>query len=764
MHSNHVMMYRNRIMGVLACAAVFLFSRMLFAGDGSSAQKTLQGAGPVSLAILSFSDITDSLGYDTQYEFPHGSYWCDVNDDGFPDLYVTTYGNLDYKDRYYENNGNKAFVLMGDVLGISDQDGGSHGACWADLDNDGDYDLINGTTIQSKLTMVPAANNLYRQISYGLNGFTDQTPSAMTGNLYKTRGVVAFDATGNGFLDIFTVSGYEGWLDTRPPTGDPNQTGEHPNEYIQNSGGWIFTSVTSGELWDANAGQGCTVADFDDDGDIDVFAANRWGYAYVMENDGFGVYDTLDPGTHGLYINTVADIGIASEGMTLGDVDNDGDLDIITVTYEGANVHLFKNNTYNPDSHQPGTLFALDETWATASGYMGSFGDLDNDGWPDLIVAGYQHPIVNDGVGNLSIRSTITIPYSNMLDPRSIAFADIDNDGDLDFASAGKHQSSYTHLIENTLSSTNHWLKVKLTSPQGQAGAFGAKVYVTPENEAGIYPKRQGGLSQIGLREAHGQNGYLGEDDQVLHFGLGTATTVDVTVEFVGGYRATRTNVSADQTITIDRADVQVALKVFLQGPYDTTGDTMKTDLRKYSFIPTTSPYSDSRQVDSMPADIVDWVYISLMQTLIDPPVASKSALLRNDGLVVADDGTTEYITMNAASGSYYIVVIHRNHINVMSKNPVSLSYTSSTPYDFTTALTQYYNDQAKELETGTVYGMYQGDANANDAVNATDYMAVRNSIGEIGYYYGDCNMNGAVNATDYYSIYYNIGATSQVP
>jgi len=84
-----------------------------------------------------------------------------------------------------------------------------------------------------------------------------------------------------------------------------------------------------------------------------------------------------------------------------------------------------------------------------------------------------------------------------------------------------------------------------LVSSQGQAGAFGAKVTIYPAGEA-----PRGKL--LGLREAKSNYGYLGQDDPVLHFGLGTLSAADVVVNFLDGTTITRRNVTANQTITID--------------------------------------------------------------------------------------------------------------------------------------------------------------------------------------------------------------------
>ena len=118
---------------------------------------------------------------------------------------------------------------------------------------------------------------------------------------------------------------------------------------------------------------------------------------------------------------------------------------------------------------------------------------------------------------------------------------------------------------------------------------------------------------------------------------------------------------------------ILVGVNVFLQGDYDSNTGDMRVDI--HSSIPFTSPYSeDVRSVSTIPQNIVDWVLVQLKTTANGSAVASKSAFLRNDGKIVADDGITEYIEMDAAAGSYYIVVKHRNHLSVMSTNAVSLN------------------------------------------------------------------------------------------
>ena len=154
---------------------------------------------------------------------------------------------------------------------------------------------------------------------------------------------------------------------------------------------------------------------------------------------------------------------------------------------------------------------------------MGGFADVDNDGDVDLVFAGDDVCYLNDGRGRFTSGPAIPAPGIN--DPRGIAFADIDADGDLDFAVGCKRSGNL--LIRNNTAAGN-WLKVRLVSPDGQAGAFGTKTR--------IYPAGQLGGTLLGLRESRSNDGYLGQNDPVLHFGLGPIGPVDVRVDLSRRY------------------------------------------------------------------------------------------------------------------------------------------------------------------------------------------------------------------------------------
>jgi hypothetical protein len=301
----------------------------------------------IALGNHIFTDITDTSGTaGPDWYGGHGVQFADVTGDGLSDFYVTMNFNQDMGDLFYLNIDGTTFAEEANLRGIENFDSGSHGGVWADLDNDGDYDLFNGSYVR---------NRLY--LNDGTGFFTDVTDAAGIPNReWPTRGVVAFDMDNDGDLDLFSVSGFRG-------SGDPS---DQRNEVYRNDGNMRFTSINSGALFSAPAGQGATDSDFDGDGDIDVFAANSEGDVNILVNDGNGNFELVSPATLGI-------IHGAGDGITLADVDNDGHLDIL------LQKSLYVNNGNN--------TYTFRDTFS-APGYMGGFEDLDNDGDWDLVLPG----------------------------------------------------------------------------------------------------------------------------------------------------------------------------------------------------------------------------------------------------------------------------------------------------------------------------------------------------------------------------------------
>ncbi len=197
---------------------------------------------------------------------------------------------------------------------------------------------------------------------------------------------------------------------------------------------------------------------------------------------------------------------------------------------------------------------------------------------------------------------------------------------------------------------------------------------------------------------------------------------------------------------------VRVKLKVLLQGCYSVNDGQMSTFLNSGSYLPLTSPYcEDQRTVSAIPSNITDWVLVQLHSSFDGAPVASQSAFLRQDGYIVADDGTTN-ILVTAPPGNYYVAVVHRNHLTIVTNSAIALNSDTAALYDFTNSIAKCYGiNGLVELEPG-IWGMWAGDINHDGIVTTRDYKIWFKSYrtGTTGYQSSDVNRDGLADNQDY--------------
>ena len=469
---------------------------------------------PPPAAGLRFTDITESAGTAGPAVGGRGIMFAEVDNDSLPDFYLTSIlQNTSLRKYYFENNDGTTFTEAAEARGIEGPGGGGYGAVWADLDNDGDYDLFSASTWEAANTLpgFPEANNVYS--NDGTGTFTDVTPAAISTTEIETRGVTAFDMDGDGDLDLYGVTG----------STTPGVSEAYLNGLVGGAGAFDFTTHVGGDLTTAVAMNGVTDTDFDNDGDIDVLSANRLGEFAILQNDGSGTFTQVLPSA--LSINQPAGTGI-----TPADIDNDGDLDLL-LTAQNLQSYLYRRE--NSGS------YVLQQTFV--NGWMGSFADLDNDGDLDLVFSGDYRSYLNDGSGTFAEGQSV--PVSDAEDARTIAFADIDSDGDLDFAVSAR--LGRNTLVRNDIdAAAGNWLRVELVSPTCQAGAFGART--------SIYAAGDAGGTLLAMRESRGNHGYHAQTDPVLHFGLGSVASVDVVVDFLDGTQTIVPGVGANQRILVD--------------------------------------------------------------------------------------------------------------------------------------------------------------------------------------------------------------------
>ncbi|MFD0860752.1 reprolysin-like metallopeptidase [Sungkyunkwania multivorans] len=206
---------------------------------------------------------------------------------------------------------------------------------------------------------------------------------------------------------------------------------------------------------------------------------------------------------------------------------------------------------------------------------------------------------------------------------------------------------------------------------------------------------------------------------------------------------------------TMNPTVVLVAAKAYLQGAMIGQAGTLMSDtLRANGVLPLASPYTDAITTTTpvLAATgndaIVDWVWLELYSSPSNTLAASRSALVQRDGDIVDVDGTSA-ITMSTPPGDYFLVIGHRNHLNIKSANFFSMS-TTSTVVDLSssTAAVEGTSNAVKSVGSG-IFALIVGDFDENGQVQNTDVAGIRPLLGQSGYDHADLDMNGQIQLTD---------------
>ena len=206
---------------------------------------------------------------------------------------------------------------------------------------------------------------------------------------------------------------------------------------------------------------------------------------------------------------------------------------------------------------------------------------------------------------------------------------------------------------------------------------------------------------------------------------------------------------------------INADLTAFLEGPFNGTG--MNTDLTNSNNLPLSQPYNTSpwnydgtESVVSIPnPDVVDWVLVEFRDATDvagatgATTIERQAAFLKNDGSVVGLDGASDLSFNHSIIHSLFVVLRSRNHIDIISADPLIAAGGVYT-YDFTTSIDRVYGGDAgyKSIVPG-IYGMAGGDADANGTVNIEDKLLWEIFSGTKGYYPEDLNFDGEVNNPD---------------
>ncbi|KQC06771.1 MAG: hypothetical protein APR54_06750 [Candidatus Cloacimonas sp. SDB] len=223
-------------------------------------------------------------------------------------------------------------------------------------------------------------------------------------------------------------------------------------------------------------------------------------------------------------------------------------------------------------------------------------------------------------------------------------------------------------------------------------------------------------------------------------------------------------------SVTIEAPEgVYLDVTLLLEGPW-ISGTSMRYDLETAGKLPLVSPYDGevlSEFPEVSPQHIVDWIWLELRETENGATVDSCNAFLLDNAALVSTEGDQRFPFLGAGGNSYYLVVRHRNHLDIMTAIVHRMSGESSLPtvIDLTDVTNIYGDLGIKELETG-IYGMISGDADRDRYVAPSDLNNVwRLQTGLSGYWSADFNLNKDVqpqDRNDYWRI--NTGKSSKVP
>ena len=440
------------------------------------------------------------------------------------------------RNALYRNDGDFKFVDVTDGANVGDT-GYGLGVAVGDYDNDGDPDIYLNNC---------GPNVLYRNNGNGT--FADVTEKAGVANGHKVgAGTCFIDADADGDLDLYVLNylefSYDKHVSTAargfPVYANPRFYPPTHDDLFRNNGDGTFTDigVESGVADHAGWGMGIVAADYDNDGDTDMFIGNDVAENFLFKNDGTGKFEEVGLVTGFAYDLHGDEQG--SMGVDCGDYDNDGMLDFYVTSYQGQLATLYKN--LGNDIFQDVTL--LTGAGAGTLPYVtwgNSFVDFDNDGDRDIFIACghlqdnvdeydptsmYLTPnilLMNTGDGKfIDVSKDSGNGLRVKLSSRGAGFDDLDNDGDIDVVILNSRRGPT--VLRNDSPRRGHWLQIRLKGTKTNRDGIGARVTVTA-----------GDLKLID--EVHSGRGYQSHYGSRLHFGLADRDRVDrVEVRWIGG-------------------------------------------------------------------------------------------------------------------------------------------------------------------------------------------------------------------------------------
>lgn len=433
-----------------------------------------------------FTDVTAATGFNAG-GWGQGACVGDYDNDGYDDIYITAYGH----NHLLHNDAGKHFTDVSTASGAagSGKEWGT-GCAFVDVDRDGKLDIAIANYVHFDLSKTPR-------------------PGTEAGCMWKGAAVMC------------------------GPRGLPFA----PNTLLHNAGNGRFEDVTATSGFAKTRGHYCfsvTTFDYNEDGWPDVYMACDSTPSILYRNN-----------HNGTFTDVAAEAGVAYNedgreqagmGSAAADYDGDGHLDLFKTNFSDDTATLYHANgdgSFRDDTSQAGLAVNSD-----ALGWGTVFADVDNDGWPDLIVVnGHVYPEVDDaglgahfkelrflyrntGDGHFKDESKLAGPgLTEPLSGRGLALADFWNDGRL--SAVVNNLSDRPMLLVNEAQSANHWVGLRLVGAKSNRSAICARVELR-----GLLA----GKPHVWVDEVRSGSSYNSSSDLRLHFGLGAEAELETLI------------------------------------------------------------------------------------------------------------------------------------------------------------------------------------------------------------------------------------------
>jgi hypothetical protein len=512
----------------------------------------------------------------------------DINNDGLTDLYFTANQG---SNKLYLNKGKFEFEDITDKAGVADNDGWTTGVSMVDINSDGYLDIY---VCKSGSTKNPALRRNKLFINNGDASFTESAQQyGLADAAYSTQAYF-LDIDNDEDLDMYLVNHRPDFNNNSKINSEIQRavSMESSDQLYRNDNGKFSNITQAAGLLNKTWGLSAAIADYNKDGYPDIYVCNDFlepDHLYINQKNGTFKNEIL---------NYMKHISFYSMGSDIADINNDGELDLIVLDMVSENHVRSKRNmasmsnsvfrtmvnigyhhqymanmlqlnngngTFSEIGHLAGVA-KTDWSWAPL------LADFDNDGYKDLFVTnGIKRDVTDndykielrkrneEGVSmsldeifnlmpsskqkNYAFRNNGNLGFEKVakdwgvdqeLHSNGAAYADLDNDGDLDLIL--NNVDEYASVYENNCN--KNFIQLKLAGGGKNASGLGATIKIK-------------GSQQTQIQQAYYNRGFQSSVDHRLHFGVGEDDKVDIEIIWSDGKVSTVTDVKTNQLINI---------------------------------------------------------------------------------------------------------------------------------------------------------------------------------------------------------------------